>query len=95
MILQKTSVWSFVTSNSCLLTSNFTNMKYQVNEKGYYGEFGGAWIPEMMFTNIDELKTRYLEIIESDEFIKEFDQLMKDYVGRPSPLYYAGRLSEK
>jgi tryptophan synthase beta chain len=43
-------------------------MKYSVNEKGYYGEFGGAWIPEMMYTNIDELKRRYLEIIESEEF---------------------------
>jgi len=69
-------------------------MKYQVDEKGYYGEFGGAWIPEMMYTNIDTLKRRYLEIIEADDFKKEFDQLMKDYVGRPSPLYYAGRLSE-
>lgn len=69
-------------------------MKYQVNEKGYYGEFGGAWIPEMMFTNIDELKHRYLTIIESNPFKKEFDQLLQDYVGRPSPLYYAGRLSE-
>ncbi|MDF1560852.1 MAG: tryptophan synthase subunit beta [Bacteroidales bacterium] len=69
-------------------------MKYQVNEKGYYGEFGGAWIPEMMYTNIDELKCRYLEIIESEEFKKEFDLLLRDYVGRPSPLYFAGRLSE-
>ena len=69
-------------------------MKYTVNEKGYYGEFGGAWIPEMMYTNIDELKTRYLEIIEADDFKTEFNQLMKDYVGRPSPLYFAKRLSE-
>ncbi len=69
-------------------------MKYQVNEKGYYGEFGGAWIPEMMYTNIDELKHRYLEIIESEEFKKEFDLLLKNYVGRPSPLYFASRLSE-
>jgi tryptophan synthase beta chain len=69
-------------------------MKYQVNEKGYYGEFGGAWIPEMMYTNIDELKTRYLEIIESEAFRNEFDDLMKNYVGRPSPLYYASRMSE-
>lgn len=69
-------------------------MKYQVNDKGYYGEFGGAWIPEMMYTNIDELKRRYLEIIEDDEFRIEFDQLLKDYVGRPSPLYFASRLSE-
>ena len=70
------------------------NMKYSVNEKGYYGEFGGAWIPEMMYTNIDELKRRYLEIIEADDFKAEFNQLMKDYVGRPSPLYFAKRLSE-
>ncbi len=69
-------------------------MKYQVNEKGYYGEFGGAWIPEMMYTNIDELKRRYLEIIESESFTQEFDQLLKNYVGRPSPLYHANRLSE-
>lgn len=69
-------------------------MKYQVNKKGYYGEFGGAWIPEMMYTNIDELQHRYLEIIESAAFQKEFKQLLKDYVGRPSPLYLAGRLSE-
>ena len=69
-------------------------MKYQVNEKGYYGEFGGAWIPEMMYANIDELKRRYLEIIESTEFKLEFSRLLKDYVGRPSPLYYAGQLSE-
>ena len=69
-------------------------MKYAVSEKGYYGEFGGAWIPEMMFTNIDELRRRYLEIIESPEFKNEFSQLLKEYVGRPSPLYFADRLSE-
>jgi tryptophan synthase beta chain len=69
-------------------------MKYQVDEKGYYGEFGGAWIPEMMYTNIEELSRRYLEIMETEEFRNEFEQLLKDYVGRPSPLYYAARLSE-
>ena len=69
-------------------------MQYQVDEKGYYGEFGGAWIPEMMYSNIEELSRRYLEIMESEEFSKEFRHLLKDYVGRPSPLYYAGRLSE-
>ena len=68
-------------------------MKYQVNKKGYYGEFGGAWIPEMMYSNINELKRCYLKIIQSNEFIKEFNQLLKDYVGRPSPLYFAKRLS--
>jgi tryptophan synthase beta chain len=69
-------------------------MKYNVNENGYYGEFGGAWIPEMMFANVDELKNRYLEITESAEFKNEFEMLLKDYVGRPSPLYFAERLSE-
>jgi tryptophan synthase beta chain len=69
-------------------------MKYNVDEKGYYGEFGGAWIPEMMYANINELKQRYLSIIESDVFREEYSRLLKDYVGRPSPLYYAARLSE-
>lgn len=68
-------------------------MNYQVNEKGYYGDFGGAWIPEMMFPNINELRSRYVEIIESESFTSEFDNLLKDYAGRPSPLYFAERLS--
>lgn len=70
-------------------------MNYTVDEKGYYGEFGGAWIPEMMYANIHELKLRYLDIMQERSFRDEFDLLMKDYVGRPSPLYYAGRLSER
>lgn len=70
-------------------------MKYHVNDKGYYGDFGGAWIPEMMYSNINELKSRYTGIIESASFIKEFELLLKDYVGRPSPLYFARRLSEQ
>ena len=69
-------------------------MNYQVNKNGYYGEFGGAWIPEMMYTNVEELRTKYLQIINSQEFKDEFTQLLKDYVGRPSPLYLAKRLSE-
>lgn len=69
-------------------------MKYTVNEKGYYGEFGGAWIPEMMYANIEELRQNYLEIISSESFTAEFNKLLKDYVGRPSPLYLAERLSE-
>lgn len=68
---------------------------YQVNEKGYYGDFGGAYIPEMMYPNIEELRLRYLEIINENSFKKEFEQLLKDYVGRPSPLYLANRLSDK
>lgn len=70
-------------------------MQYTVDENGYYGEFGGAWIPEMMYANIHELRTRYLGIIQSEEFRDEFNLLMKDYVGRPSPLYFASRLSER
>src|SRR5690554_138145 len=70
-------------------------MKYHVNDKGYYGDFGGAWIPEMMYSNINELKSRYTGIIESASFKKEFELLLKDYVGRPSPLYFARRLSEQ
>ena len=68
-------------------------MKYNVDEKGYYGEFGGAWIPEMMYRNIDELKRNYLDIINSANFRLEFSGLLKNYVGRPSPLYFAPRLS--
>ncbi|HWV73744.1 MAG TPA: tryptophan synthase subunit beta [Pseudosphingobacterium sp.] len=68
---------------------------YQVNERGYYGDFGGAYIPEMMYPNIEELRLRYLEIMNEDSFKKEFEQLLKDYVGRPSPLYLANRLSDR
>jgi tryptophan synthase beta chain len=70
-------------------------MSFQANKKGYYGIFGGAYIPEMMFQNIDNLQHRYLEIIESEEFTKEFRQLLRDYAGRPSPLYYSERLSSQ
>jgi tryptophan synthase beta chain len=70
-------------------------MSYQVNEKGYYGDFGGAYIPEMLYPNVEELRKVYVEITSEDSFKKEFDQLLKEYVGRPTPLYYAKRLSEK
>lgn len=69
-------------------------MKYNVNEKGYYGKFGGAFIPEMLYPNVEELRANYLNIIETPEFKGQFDQLLKDYVGRPTPLYFANRLSE-
>jgi tryptophan synthase beta chain len=68
---------------------------YTVNEKGYYGQFGGAYIPEMLYPNIEELRTNYLKIIQEDGFKAEFDQLLRDYVGRPTPLYFAKRLSER
>ena len=71
------------------------NTKYDVNELGYYGQFGGAYIPEMLHPNIEELQQKYLEIIYEEEFQKEFLSLLKDYVGRPTPLYFAKRLSEK
>jgi len=69
--------------------------KYQVNTKGYYGDFGGAYIPEMMYPNIEELRNRYMDIINEEGFKAEFEQLLRDYVGRPSPLYLANRLSER
>jgi len=70
-------------------------MTYQVDEKGYYGDFGGAFIPEMLYPNVEELRSKYLEFMKEGSFRKEFDQLLKDYVGRPTPLYLAERLSEK
>lgn len=70
-------------------------MTYNINEKGYYGEFGGAYIPEMLYPNIEELRQNYLKITAEESFQEEFHQLLKDYVGRPSPLYLAKRLSEK
>lgn len=67
----------------------------QPNIFGYYGNFGGAYIPEMLHRNVEELKNRYLDIIYDQSFQKEFQQLLKDYAGRPTPLYFAKRLSEK
>lgn len=70
-------------------------MSYFVNEKGYYGDFGGAYIPEMLYPNVEELRQNYLKIINEASFQEEFKALLKDYVGRPSPLYLAKRLSQK
>ena len=70
-------------------------MNYGVNEQGYYGDFGGAYIPEMLYPNVEELRREYLSIINDDAFKTEFESLLKDYVGRPSPLYYAKRYSER
>ncbi|HZI26407.1 MAG TPA: tryptophan synthase subunit beta [Chryseolinea sp.] len=69
-------------------------MKYTVDEKGYYGQFGGAFIPEMLYPNVEELRTKYLQIITDPEYQVAFHKLLKDYVGRPTPLYLAKRLSE-
>lgn len=68
---------------------------YQVNEEGYYGNFGGAYIPEILHRCVTNLKEAYLNVLESQDFKNEFTQLLRDYVGRPSPLYLAKRLSEK
>lgn len=69
--------------------------KYQVDKRGYYGPFGGAYIPEMLYPNVEELQSEYLRILEDPDFKSEFEQLLRDYVGRPSPLYLAKRLSER
>lgn len=65
------------------------------DEFGYYGEFGGAFVPEMLYPNVEELQSQYISIIESEDFRQEFRGLLKDYVGRPTPLYFAKNLSEK
>lgn len=70
-------------------------MSYQVNERGYYGRFGGAYIPELLYPNVEELRQNYLNIIQSADFQAEFNTLLTDYVGRPTPLYFAKRLSER
>ncbi len=77
--------------------TNPTEVKRNQNipdERGYYGGFGGAYIPEMLYPNVEELRNNYLQVIESADFRKEFELLLRDYVGRPTPLYYAGNLSE-
>lgn len=65
------------------------------DKHGYYGEYGGAFIPEMLYPNVEELRNNYLRITRSPSFKKQFNQLLKDYVGRPTPLYYAKRLSKQ
>ena len=68
---------------------------YHVNTDGYYGEFGGAYVPEILHKTVEDLRKAYLPILESADFQAEFHALLKDYVGRPSPLYFARRMSEK
>ena len=69
-------------------------MDFRVNEKGYYGQFGGAYIPEMLYPNVEELRSNYLRILTDPSYQQAFHKLLKDYVGRPTPLYLAKRLSE-
>ena len=68
---------------------------YLLDEKGFYGEFGGAYVPEILYATVEKLRQEYLPIIESEEFQKEYTELLRDYVGRPSPLYPAKRMSDK
>lgn len=70
-------------------------MKIKIDKHGYYGDFGGAYVPEMLYPNVLQLQQQYLKIISSKNFKKQFEALLKDYVGRPTPLFYATRLSEK
>jgi len=70
-------------------------MDFQIDDKGYYGEFGGAFVPELLYNNVVELKENYLRILGSPEFIAEYEELLRQYVGRPSPLYFAKNLSAK
>ena len=69
--------------------------KYNVDENGFYGQFGGAFIPEMLYPNVEELKENYLKIMAEPSFQEEFNDLLQQFVGRPTPLYFAKRLSEK
>lgn len=77
------------------MSATIEKQSYHVDERGYYGDFGGAFIPEMLYPNVEELRNSYLEIMNQPDFQEEFQQLLRDYVGRPSPLYFASRLSEK
>ena len=74
---------------------NAIRSKFSPDEQGYYGRFGGAYIPEMLHRNVEELRTRYLDIIQETAFQKEYQQLLEDYVGRPTPLYFAERMSRR
>ncbi len=70
-------------------------MKYKIDKKGFYGNYGGAFVPEMLFPNLDELEKNYNKIIDDPNFQKDYNNLLKDYVGRPTPLYFAERMSKK
>lgn len=70
-------------------------MKYQVDQNGFFGRFGGAYVPEILYKCVHDLQDAYQPILDSDDFKKEYHQLLRDYVGRPSPLYFARRMSER
>ncbi len=71
------------------------DMTYQVDENGYYGRYGGAYVPEILYKTVETLREQYLGILESEDFQREYAELLRDYAGRPSPLYYASRMSQK
>ena len=75
------------------MQSKYKQMNYQVNEKGFYGDFGGAFIPEMLVPNVENLKHKYLTIMSDKDFKREFESLLRDFAGRPTPLYFAESLS--
>ena len=68
------------------MTTTLVNSPFQVSQRGYYGQFGGAYIPEMLYPNVEELRESYLQIIAQPDFQEEFQYLLRDYVGRPTPL---------
>ncbi len=81
--------------NSKIINDKKPLQGFGVSAEGYYGPFGGAYIPEMLHRNVEELRTKYLKIIYEEDFQKEFQNLLRDYVGRPTPLYLAERLSKQ
>ena len=70
-------------------------MNFTVNDDGYYGSFGGAYIPEILHANVEQLRNQYLKLMNEPDFQRMFDTLLHDYAGRPTALYFANRLSEK
>jgi tryptophan synthase beta chain len=82
-------------TNYKFLKINFMATNYHADENGFYGAFGGAFIPEMLYANVEELRQKYLSFIAEPQFQEEFQDLLKQYVGRPTPLYFAKRLSER
>ncbi|ODS83413.1 MAG: tryptophan synthase subunit beta [Cytophagaceae bacterium SCN 52-12] len=78
-----------------MIESRLTEKSFEVDQRGYYGNYGGAFVPEMLHPNVEELQQKYLALISEESFQKQFRYLLKNYVGRPTPLYYAERLSAK
>ena len=96
MVLNSNRISSYSLLNRHFVAGKIKIMNYKNPDKnGYYGEFGGAFVPEMLYPNVAELQEKYLDIINSNEFQEEFRDLLKDYVGRSTPLYFAQNLSEK